>query len=74
MTTVQATLLMAALGTFVQVIVGVYFYGRLSQKVESHAGEIDKLHDTDREQWKSITDHGQRLSYVEAKVNGKAAH
>lgn len=45
--------------------------GRILTLFDSFEKSLTDMKDTDEKQWDVINAHGERLSYVEAKINGK---
>lgn len=60
MNVAQLTALGAWAGVAVSALVGVFVYGRLTEKVSGHELRIDKLET-------KVDDHGERISRLEAR-------
>lgn len=68
----MATVLVGALTVLTNAIVTAYYYGRLSQRVESNEKELDHQADDMRNQWGHIGDLRADMGKVKGKlgVNG----
>jgi hypothetical protein len=71
-------------GVLIQAAVGYGMYKYFQGKVEGKFGELDSelatvnrdiegLKGSERRQWDRLTEHGNQISYLEGKANGKAA-
>lgn len=49
------------------------FEGEVKAQLTAHHGDIEDLKRSRGEQWEKINDHGERLSFMEGKQNGKGA-
>lgn len=61
-------------GIAIQIVIGAYVYGKLTQQVAGHSGQHaahdSKFKELDAEQgrqWETIGKHGERISAVEAR-------
>ena len=78
MTAVQAEIL---LGVVVQLLLAVYVYGKLTEKVSTHSRDITELKAADGAIWgkleihsRDLSEHGERLAEVETKLNMRKVH
>lgn len=66
MTPVAATLLMAALGAAIQLGIGLYFYGRLAQKVDNNEQGLKDTNADIRDIRSIQAQHGERITRLES--------
>ncbi len=57
----------------IQLLLGAYVYGKLSNQVENHGAAILKLEKSDDQQWKEIGDLGQNVARLDGKMSKGAA-
>lgn len=60
----------------VQLLLGAYVYGKLSNQVDNSSEDIKELKTDGDTQWKAINKHGERISTLEGKshrANGMTA-
>lgn len=52
-------------------LANAYFFGGLTQRVKQAEAEIEDLRDDGKSQWKQINAHGERVSKIEGRLNGR---
>lgn len=52
-----------------QLIVAVYVYGKLSERVSTHGERLGKLEESNKDQWRELNQQGQSLAKVKGKLN-----
>lgn len=65
-----------AVSALVQLLLGAYVYGKLSNQVENHSEDIKELKTDGDTQWTAINKHGERIATIEGaakRANGAAA-
>lgn len=47
------------------------FEGSVMERLEGHDADVKELKNSRSEQWEKINGHGERITWLEAKANGK---
>lgn len=72
MATWLATLLVAAISLVGNVVVTAFYYGKLSQRVDTHETQITALDDSQKDQWTHINSSRESIAKIKGAlgING----
>ena len=74
MSALVPALIGAAIVLLGNLVMVAFFSGKHSQRIAGVEDDVRDLKGVDREQWAEINDQGERISYLEARTNGKNVH
>jgi len=58
----------------INLVIGIYVYGRLTERVSGHAREILELKGKDEAQDRILSDHGERIARLEPPPTWRNTH